>query len=147
MAIYIGGTGSANKLDDYEQGTWTATFPNGSGGDQAVGTNLCEYAKIGRWVYAFCYLNISGSPPDNGTAWNIGGLPFGTGISGITHHGFGAVTYVGGNSYSQWKPLVTSSARVYFHRTDGSNATLTNAMVRNEGMGYWIMGVNYMIDD
>ena len=23
MAIYIGGTGSANKLEDYEEGTWT----------------------------------------------------------------------------------------------------------------------------
>ena len=24
--VYLGGTGSANKLDDYEEGTWTPTF-------------------------------------------------------------------------------------------------------------------------
>ena len=26
--VYLGGTGSANKLDDYEEGTWTPTFSN-----------------------------------------------------------------------------------------------------------------------
>ena len=29
MAIYIGGTGSANKFDDYEEGTWTPSFSAG----------------------------------------------------------------------------------------------------------------------
>ena len=29
--IYLGGTGSANKLDDYEEGTWTPTDASGAG--------------------------------------------------------------------------------------------------------------------
>ena len=30
MAIYIGGTGDQNKLDDYEEGTWTPSIANGT---------------------------------------------------------------------------------------------------------------------
>ena len=28
--VYLGGTGAANKLDDYEEGTWTPTLGNGA---------------------------------------------------------------------------------------------------------------------
>ena len=46
--IAIGGTGAANTLDDYEEGTWTPTFTSGgntlsfSGGSQTY-----EYTKVG----------------------------------------------------------------------------------------------------
>ena len=43
--VYLGGTGAANHLDDYEEGTWTPT-PN-------VGTfssTSCSYTKVGRLV-------------------------------------------------------------------------------------------------
>ena len=62
MALYVGGTGDANKLDDYEEGTWTPN-PHGywSGGwRQATYTGTVEgatYTKIGRTVYFKCYFN------------------------------------------------------------------------------------------
>jgi hypothetical protein len=71
---YIGGTGAANKLDDYEEGTWTATTTGG--GTFTIGTNSCLYTKIGRQVTA--KFNITFSAASGNTAFiTIGGLPFG----------------------------------------------------------------------
>jgi hypothetical protein len=43
--IYLGGTGSANKLDDYEEGTWTPTLNSGS-----LNLSSATYTKVGRLV-------------------------------------------------------------------------------------------------
>ena len=47
--VYLGGTGAANKLDDYEEGTWT---PNQGAGLTVVGAFQSEgyYTKIGNLV-------------------------------------------------------------------------------------------------
>jgi cytoskeletal protein CcmA (bactofilin family) len=71
---YLGGTGTANKLDDYEEGTWTATTTGG--GTFTIGTNSCLYTKIGRQVT--CKFNLTFSAASGTTAFiTIGGLPFG----------------------------------------------------------------------
>jgi hypothetical protein len=49
--IYLGGTGAANKLDDYEEGTWIPTLT--STGGTINSANTCGYIKIGRTVYLF----------------------------------------------------------------------------------------------
>jgi hypothetical protein len=45
--IHIGGTTSANLLDDYEEGTWTPTV----GGTSTYTVQAGSYTKIGRMVY------------------------------------------------------------------------------------------------
>ena len=82
MAIYIGGTGSDNKFEDYEEGTWTP-LPHGywSGGwRQATYTGTVEgatYTKIGRMVYFKCYFNnINYTNNASGANARIYGLPF-----------------------------------------------------------------------
>ena len=48
--IYLGGTGSANLFDDYEEGTFTPTLfdKNATDGNQAdVGTTVGTYTKVG----------------------------------------------------------------------------------------------------
>jgi hypothetical protein len=45
--VYLGGTGSANLLDDYEEGTWTPTV----GGTSTYTVQAGSYTKIGRMVY------------------------------------------------------------------------------------------------
>ena len=42
--VYLGGTGAANKLDDYEEGTWTPTAQLYSG---TMTVNSATYTKIG----------------------------------------------------------------------------------------------------
>jgi len=43
--VYLGGTGSANKLDDYEEGTFAPTVSTGT-----VATTTATYTKIGQLV-------------------------------------------------------------------------------------------------
>jgi len=72
--VYLGGTGAANKLDDYEEGTWTPTLGNGATATNMTGT----YTKVGSLVTVTFSLNnstITGTPD-----YVITGLPFANGI-------------------------------------------------------------------
>jgi hypothetical protein len=66
--VYLGGTGAANKLDDYEEGTWTPTPTSGTLNAGATGS----YVKIGSLVHVQGQLSFSA----NGTTSRIDGLPF-----------------------------------------------------------------------
>jgi len=57
--VYLGGTGSANKLEDYEEGTHSATFAmNGSGSISMLRQNI-GYVKVGRLVTITGEVSIS----------------------------------------------------------------------------------------
>jgi hypothetical protein len=77
--VYLGGTGSANKLDDYEEGTWLPGVEFTSAGSTATTANsqytTGSYTKIGNVVTV--EFNISGIVFGNGTGnVKITGLPF-----------------------------------------------------------------------
>jgi hypothetical protein len=67
---YLGGTGAANYLDDYEEGTWTPTVAGDATG--AFSTAEGTYTKVGRLVFIEMYVVVS----TNFTSNYIGGLPF-----------------------------------------------------------------------
>ena len=69
--VYVGGTGSANYLNDYEEGTWTPTFVDGT-----VTTNNSsgEYTKVGNSVFVNINLNVSGV--SSLSTSDVGTLPF-----------------------------------------------------------------------
>jgi len=76
--LHIGGTGSANALDDYEEGTWTPTFNGSAGAPSGVNYSIRGggYTKIGRLVTCHAYLALSSfSSAPSGNAI-ITGLPF-----------------------------------------------------------------------
>ena len=75
--IYLGGTGSANALNDYEEGTFTSTCTSGGSSiTQVLGRG--SYTKIGDTVYfQVDYYFRAGTP--NGNDIIFGGLPFTTG--------------------------------------------------------------------
>ena len=68
--VYVGGTGSANHLDDYEEGTWTPTL----GGNPPYYTQTARYTKIGNLVYIWVnlHINVLGTGSQN----RVSGLPF-----------------------------------------------------------------------
>ena len=68
---YLGGTGSANYLEDYEEGTWTPSTTNGT----LNGTNTATYTKVGNLVTLQCYVQSISDTTTNSTFY-IGGLPF-----------------------------------------------------------------------
>ena len=73
--IYLGGTGSANKLDDYETGTWTPTYSFDGGGTVTTTTNTGKYVKIGSLVQASFKMRSTGVSGVSGNL-RINGLPF-----------------------------------------------------------------------
>ena len=71
---YLGGTGAANKLDDYEEGTWT---PDVGGGNVTWLSNQGVYTKVGRLVTVTFWLQAGSTDSSSGTV-SIIGLPFAT---------------------------------------------------------------------
>ena len=70
MSIFLGGTGTANELDDYEEGTWTPDARDGS-----LSYERANYTKIGRMVYLSAYVyNFSDTSTNDSVT--IQGLPF-----------------------------------------------------------------------
>ena len=68
--VYLGGTGSANKLDDVETGTWVPTIGTGT-----VRALDCRYTKIGNLVHLRGYFD-QWSNQTSGNNLTITGLPF-----------------------------------------------------------------------
>jgi hypothetical protein len=89
---FNGDTASANALDDYEEGSWTPTTPNGS-----WTVHEATYTKIGRLVHCRGYVTASSSGI---TSADFGGLPFnvfgsyGSGIVGYNNYQSGEVLSV-----------------------------------------------------
>jgi hypothetical protein len=74
--VYLGGTGAANKLDDYEEGTWTPTLVgNTTAGSYTVTATECVYTKVGRMVHVKGRLTFTVNSAGTGIA-KFGGLPF-----------------------------------------------------------------------
>jgi hypothetical protein len=65
--LYLGGTGSANALNDYEEGTWTPTTSSGS-----FTVSTANYVKIGSLVHCNFNLTVTSTV----SAVDFGGLPF-----------------------------------------------------------------------
>jgi len=90
--VYLGGTGSANYLDDYEEGTFTPTYQSSGGGESITYDNqLGTYTKIGRKVF---FKLVLGTDSISGGTGNIriGGLPF-TIVSGDNSSGYVGLLY------------------------------------------------------
>jgi hypothetical protein len=75
---YLGGTAAANKLDDYEEGTFTGAVADASsGGNESSSTLNGTYVKVGAVVYVhFNVSNISTTGMTTGNDVFITGLPF-----------------------------------------------------------------------
>jgi hypothetical protein len=86
--VYLGGTGSANKLDDYEEGTFTPTIT----GDISAPTlgyvrQDGYYTKVGNIVHCNMYVQTSSRTGGSG-GLRILGLPFvSTNVSSIEFYG------------------------------------------------------------
>jgi len=74
--IFLGGTSNANKLDDYEEGTWTPTIKDLSGNLATLSTASGTYTKIGRQVILNYKVTLSSKGSMTGNYVLMGGLPF-----------------------------------------------------------------------
>ena len=136
--VYLGGTGSANYLDDYEEGTWTPIIAGATGEKTATAINM-RYTKIGNLV------TVSGTVAWNSTdsltgAIRIKGLPFnvaspytGTqqyraagslnGTSGVTQpSGYQTGLAIGSDANTTFIYLIARSTTSYTHTPSIANS-------------------------
>ena len=88
---YIGGTGSANYLDDYEEGSWTPALS--SGNSSTYDNRHGRYTKVGRLVTAHFTLEIGNTFAGGTAQYLIGGLPFNRSNEANSPSGSGIVHY------------------------------------------------------
>tara|TARA_R100000152_G_C6706071_1_gene134631 strand:+ start:52 stop:606 length:555 start_codon:yes stop_codon:yes gene_type:complete len=86
VVLGVTSNSNANTLDDYEEGTFTATLSGDSSGTGTItngsgGTATCRYTKIGRLVYCELSLILSDLGSISGRVI-IGGFPFAAGFFG-----------------------------------------------------------------
>ena len=73
--VYLGGAVAANKLDDFEEGTWTPTIiGSSSAGTMIYSDRAGRYQKVGRLVTIHFY--IQGNSGTGSGNLLVGGLPF-----------------------------------------------------------------------
>ena len=73
MSLFIGGTGTANEFDDYEEGTWTPNVANNNSGSYSY--RIGWYTKIGNIVHCDFYVHV-GSVSYGVSYFQMSGLPF-----------------------------------------------------------------------
>jgi hypothetical protein len=91
--VYLGGTGAANQLDDYEAGTWTPAL---SGGTAVAGTTVGSYKKVGELVTVSLYIPIT----TGGTVSQISGLPVNSKSGNDNSVGAGKENALTGNAWT-----------------------------------------------
>ena len=138
---FLGGTGAANKLDYYEEGTWTPSISHNNGtGVIPIGVSGgAYYVKVGKLVHVFAYLvnvNPNGNAGGAGPYYAIKGLPF-TAIS----HSVWSVAYANTTmtSYGGY----ASGDNLYFMK-NGTNGQCSNSHVNGTFFNGWGSNVSFM---
>lgn len=120
--VYLGGTGAANYLDDYEEGTWAGSVLL-SGFTQSVSTIAGTYTKVGRLVNIHYELTLSSAGYASGYS-QLTGLPF-TSASANQAGGYYATGSLGNNVTGGTHFIDGSSANFYlFQSTSTSNGSI-----------------------
>jgi|GEM_PF-1775269 len=137
--VYLGGTGSANKLDDYEEGSFLPFTGIGSGYTGEEVENA-QYTKIGRMVYINLRMRWTGTDGSGNPAVFI--MPF-THATATNTGTTGAIMYSG----TQLKSgaaliahMASNSNELYIYRGDGGTF---NTVKRSEINGSYDFAISF----
>ena len=133
MSIFIGGTGSANEFDDFEEGTWTPDLRFGSGSSgmtYASNSRHGEYTKIGNLVTFSFRFTLTSKGSSSGSAL-VYGLPFNC-ADGNGNYSGASFGYLGG---------LTNSSRWSAHQTPTIDTNANYIFLR-----YVITGTDYSVN-
>ena len=132
--VYLGGTGAANKLDDYEEGTWTPDLIRNDGSVSAsFGVVSATYVKIGSIVVLKAFINSITAGNSNGNQyWRINGVPY---ASAVQDYSGEALAY---NS--------TGANNVYVGDAGGNLILCNNANVWTQALtGQFMLNITYRV--
>jgi len=138
--IRIGGTGTGNALDDYEEGTWTPNVAaNGSG---SYSQRYGFYTKIGNTVHVSFYVDV-GSVSYGVSYFRMAGLPFSCANDGWTCGSFMSKNHTMNNNrwYSLYIEENSNEIRAY-----GSEANADWELMSADGDFEMIGQITYRTD-
>ena len=116
--VYLGGTGAANYLDDYEEGTWTPDVYHTSSNNSTWATKQGFYVKVGRLITAWGRCD-SGNSGTSGSALTLSGLPIAADTSTVFAHCAGSYTFNGtSTSADKWQ---VTNATTFVSYGDNNN--------------------------
>ena len=134
--VYLGGTTSNNRLDDYEEGSWTPTYTSGITG---ATVNYAKYVKVGALVNIGLYIG-SFSGKDGGSLV-LAGLPF-----TVRSAGYGSAIFESGSTGDTGLVRTqTNSNTLDFYSWNTSTLHREN-YVGNELGGHLILNICYHTD-
>jgi len=131
------GTATANVLNDYEEGTFTATLKGGTTDPTIAVTTTGKYTKIGRTVFVEIQFGNVSTVGASGTI-TITGLPFASHSSGSGQIGCllaDAIATFTNSSLSVYLPSSGSTTLSLY--TSTSNASIS-AITHNAGTGKYL---------
>ena len=125
---YLGGTAAANKLDDYEEGTYQTTLTCSTGAITLNGSyDELAYTKVGNLVTVTGYLSVSSVSSPSGVLFI--GLPF-TSLSG-SKYGAGVFlsfnVLASGSVVDAWGIIDNNSNTIQVYVGSGSSVSATFA--------------------
>ena len=135
--VYLGGTGAANYLDDYEEGTWS---PGISGGTISGGTKHGSYVKVGNLVTVCLFFNNRTIAGATGVA-QITNLPF-TVASGNDFRASGVLAFNNGTTATAHQCFANdNSTYVVLYKT--TNTSASTASYANKSGVFLSMTITY----
>ena len=126
--LQLGGTGAANLLEDYEEGTWTPTDDSGAGLTFTI-NKTGRYIKIGSLVHVNIYMTFPATADTNSVL--IGGLPF-TAAAGYSYFSGRVQGNSANNMVCQVNEL-TNQFTIYTSDVIRNNSLLTNKYILISG--------------
>jgi hypothetical protein len=147
-SVYLGGTTSANALDDYEEGTWTPVYAPTTGSFTTMTMDVvgATYTKIGRQVTVRAYIRTDEVVVGTASGvLKIDGLPFSCATGGQSSISLG---YIKDWSTAPDAGYVNSaSSSIFLHKTNASTnsdvADLTTGAVANQNV--LILNLTYFV--
>ena len=136
--LHLGGTGAANALDDYEEGTWTPTLRGESGTEPAQNTATARYVKVGSLVHIEA--RVAMGADNGGSGMEMIGLPFASQNAVLFHMSETAAFGVIGVFFSNGSVAAGSGIVTFRQGGDGSGAWKSGTYVQTANGQYTVVG-------
>ena len=128
--VYLGGTGSANHLDDYEEGTWTpAVLGNTTQPTVTYSNQYGVYTKIGNRVWVHGRLTLTAISGGSGYGF-INGLPFNPSMNDYSAGTVGYSTNWASNNTPTTLIIHPTANRIELYGHSGSDSRSSVADVK-----------------
>lgn len=138
--IYLGGAVAANKLDDYEEGTFTPAYSAGGSSTATYDTQDGKYTKVGNLVTVNIVLRATALGAMTGTV-SITGMPFAS--NGFGSASVGYATNLALTAGTTVTGIVSGSGAISMREWNSTGGTSSITEANLGATAYMIMSATY----